>query len=46
MVERWTRAGLTAQVERLARRSEGDTFVTEIAGFAQTLGGADRRRGG
>jgi hypothetical protein len=39
---RWSRAELTVRVEQLARRHEGDAFVTEIAGFAKTLEAGDR----
>jgi hypothetical protein len=42
MAERWTRAGLSAHVEGLARRKKGDAFVFEIAGLAKTLDEADR----
>jgi hypothetical protein len=42
MAEHWNRAELTAHVDGLARRHEGDAFVTEIAGFAKTLERADR----
>jgi hypothetical protein len=42
MAERWTRLELSAHVEGLARRHDGDAFVTEIADFAKTLEGADR----
>jgi hypothetical protein len=42
MAERWTRAELSAHVDGLARRHEGDTFVTEIAGFAKSLDVSER----
>jgi hypothetical protein len=42
MTDHWSRAELTAHVDGVARRHEGDAFVTEIAGFAKTLDKADR----
>jgi hypothetical protein len=37
MTERWSRVELSARVEELASRHDGDAFVTEIAALAKSL---------
>ena len=42
MADRWSRAEIAARVDGLARRHQGDAFVSEITGFARSLEPADR----